>query len=122
MPLPPADADASYTRRRERLWAEQGIVAAGGAGGAVRPFLWGDYLALLERQSGRCGVCGRAFTARVRTPHVDHDHYSGQARSVAHQACNQEIVGAVERLARLRGTTPALAARFLVEYLERGQQ
>jgi hypothetical protein len=47
-----------------------------------------NYEALLEEQSGRCGICGEPF---AQSPHVDHDHRTGRVRGLLCRRCNRAI-------------------------------
>lgn len=63
------------------------------------------------RASGRCELCNFEFVARERTPHLDHNHDTGEIRGLLHADCNS-LLGAVEENTR---TLVALAL-----YLNRG--
>lgn len=40
---------------------------------------------LVKKQNGRCAICSEAFS---KTPHVDHDHQTGQIRGLLCLPCN----------------------------------
>jgi hypothetical protein len=70
-----------------------------------------DYDALLERQSGRCAVCGEKggapltgddARARSRVLHVDHEHGTGRVRGLLCRLCNIALGHAGDDPARLR--------------------
>lgn len=63
------------------------------------------YQAILQEQGGKCGCCGKPFTAA--TPHIDHEH-GGHVRGIVHAYCNTRLIG------RLK--SPELAQR-LANYL-----
>ena len=51
-----------------------------------------QYEAMLVAQDGRCGVCNGPFSEeRASQPVVDHDHGTGQVRSLLHHRCNVGI-------------------------------
>lgn len=54
-----------------------------------------DYDLLLAQQDGRCAVCGMLPNGKPQTNgailHVDHNHATGQVRSLLCQDCNQAI-------------------------------
>ena len=56
-----------------------------------------DYLAMLERQNGKCAICGATETtcSRSRYFDVDHNHQTGQVRGLLCRDCNL-TVGMVE--------------------------
>lgn len=43
---------------------------------------------LLDRQDGVCAICQREF---ARTPHVDHDHKTGEVRGLLCYSCNSAV-------------------------------
>lgn len=47
---------------------------------------------LLERQGGRCAICG--CTPRTRRLAVDHDHETGLVRGLLCSRCNHDLLGA----------------------------
>lgn len=49
-----------------------------------------QHAALLVKQDGRCGICLKRF-ASTRATHVDHDHRTGQARSLLCSGCNTAL-------------------------------
>lgn len=50
----------------------------------------GEWECLLKSQNHRCALCREEF-ACGDTPHVDHDHDTGQVRGLLHGACNKAI-------------------------------
>lgn len=77
-----------------------------------------QYDALVLRQDNLCACCGMAETALSNTGDfikrlaVDHDHKTGQIRSLLCQACNQMIGHAKEDVTRMQKG---------IEYLKRFQ-
>lgn len=53
-----------------------------------------EYRAMVERQGGRCAICGQADVKLV----VDHNHVSGAVRSLLCHLCNAMIGCARERI------------------------
>jgi len=49
-----------------------------------------EYDAMLLIQDNKCKVCGDVFEGNKHT-HVDHDHYTGEVRSLLCRGCNQGI-------------------------------
>lgn len=47
-----------------------------------------DYEAMLERQGGRCGICGKHISEQKKRFHVDHDHNTGEIRGLLCFRCN----------------------------------
>ncbi len=53
-----------------------------------------DYNALLEKQNGKCAICGKESTGiqetgkRERSMHVDHNHETGEVRGLLCAQCN----------------------------------
>ena len=49
-----------------------------------------DYLAMLDRQNGRCAICGthEYTTSNKARLHVDHDHTTGTVRGLLCHNCN----------------------------------
>lgn len=62
------------------------------------------YLALVERQRGRCAICGVVKCASGRSPrlHLDHDHATGAIRGLLCNKCNSAIGYLNDDPARLR--------------------
>lgn len=50
-----------------------------------------DYMRLLHRQGGRCGICRRR--PRTRRFAVDHDHATGEVRGILCDTCNHDLLG-----------------------------
>lgn len=48
------------------------------------------FLSMLEKQNGRCGICGNIFKSDKHT-HVDHCHITGQIRELLCFKCNVGI-------------------------------
>lgn len=48
----------------------------------------GQYLALFDRQSGRCAICRDEL---VDVPHIDHDHATGAVRGLLCFTCNTAL-------------------------------
>jgi len=44
-----------------------------------------DFKEILQSQNNTCAICKKAFTA---TPHIDHDHRSGDVRGLLCRSCN----------------------------------
>lgn len=66
-----------------------------------------DYMRLLHRQGGRCGICRNR--PRTRRFAVDHDHHSGEVRGILCDKCNHEILGgAKDSLETLRNAVAYL--------------
>lgn len=53
----------------------------------------GQWDQMLIEQSGRCGICNRP----MKSPHVDHDHISGEVRELLCGPCNQGLGGFQDR-------------------------
>ncbi|MDK0525025.1 endonuclease VII domain-containing protein [Streptomyces sp. ML-6] len=66
-----------------------------------------EYLARVEKQGGRCAVCGEKSDRRL---HVDHNHRTGAVRDLLCEWCNHAIGKARDDPARLRA---------MADYLER---
>lgn len=47
-----------------------------------------DYEAMLAAQSSLCLICSMDFTKDIKTPHIDHDHVTGQIRGILCHYCN----------------------------------
>ena len=65
-----------------------------------------DYEGLLEEQGGLCAICGEKETGRDKdgTPRrlqIDHDHSSGQVRSLLCSGCNVGLAGFKEDRKRM---------------------
>ena len=62
-----------------------------------------QYAAMLERQSGRCAICGYSDTADPRYfPVVDHCHATGKVRGLLCLNCNHALGKFKDDPARLR--------------------
>lgn len=48
---------------------------------------------IIERQRGCCPICGWLFELIPGTPHVDHDHKTGEIRGVLCAYDNHRVVG-----------------------------
>ena len=48
---------------------------------------------MMNDQDGKCSICGKHFD---KTPHVDHDHITGEVRSLLCATCNQLLGYAYE--------------------------
>jgi len=55
-----------------------------------------EYISILNRQGGTCGICSHDFK---QTPQVDHCHYSGKIRGLLCMSCNI-LLGYYEKLNR----------------------
>lgn len=73
---------------------------------------------LVSKQSNKCAVCGKPFTARDR-PVLDHDHTSGYIRGALHNSCNG-AEGRIKAKARMghKGVSPEDYVIGLGRYLE----
>jgi hypothetical protein len=61
-----------------------------------------DYHRLLERQGGRCAICG-GLPLRSRRLVVEHSHLTGEVRGLAHFLCNRilrVLVWWIDRITR----------------------
>lgn len=75
--------EANKDRRRE-LMREWNLALYG-----LRP---DDYIAMYERQEGRCAICGETGeTFGGRRLHVDHDHETGRVRGLLCGLCNSAL-------------------------------
>lgn len=66
----------------------------------------GDYENMLDEQEGVCAICGAAEAGRnkdgsPRRLHIDHDHSSGQVRSLLCSGCNGGLAGFEEDKLRM---------------------
>lgn len=68
------------------------------------------YDALLERQDGKCAICGSDPNGQGRL-HIDHDHNTGRARGLLCSNCNPGL-GYFKDDPELLGR----AARYLADY------
>jgi len=54
-----------------------------------------QFLGLLQAQDGRCAICRRLFDLvhmhTKASPHVDHDHTTGEIRGLLCMSCNQAL-------------------------------
>jgi hypothetical protein len=71
-----------------------------------------EYEALVEKQQGRCALCGNTGSVHAKrqeapTLHVDHDHVTGRVRGLLCLVCNT----AIERLEK--DTWLETATRYL---------
>ena len=78
----------------------------------TRRYLYGlslaNYEALLEKQGGRCAICGQS-NGSGRRLHVDHNHTTGEVRALICHNCNTGL--------GLAGESPALCRQWAA-YLE----
>jgi hypothetical protein len=49
------------------------------------------YVSLVDSQGGACAICSTSLSATARTPHVDHDHATGDVRGVLCFLCNTAL-------------------------------
>ena len=58
---------------------------------------------MFDEQNGRCAICSFEFheLSKGTTPHVDHNHNTGQVRGLLCSSCNRMIGHAKEESARL---------------------
>jgi hypothetical protein len=49
-----------------------------------------EYEAMLARQGGGCGICGRPPSASISL-HIDHDHRTGRIRGLLCFVCNSSL-------------------------------
>ena len=58
-----------------------------------------DYESLLARQKNRCALCQTTNLQKQRGTRlaVDHDHKTGQIRGLLCRACNQLVIGIIEK-------------------------
>lgn len=64
-----------------------------------------DYLLMLKNQKYRCKICKEKFD---KTPHVDHDHETGQVRGLLCRGCNSLLGFAKESPTILSSATQYL--------------
>lgn len=57
-----------------------------------------DYNAMLERQDGRCAICGRTENGKRHNFDVDHDHETGEVRGLLCNRCNRLLSNARDDL------------------------
>lgn len=75
-----------------------------------------EYVVLMvNKQKGKCAVCGNPFTAR--DDHVvDHCHYTGALRGALHRSCNAaegSVLTMAERVSKGNGT------RYIIRVAEK---
>jgi hypothetical protein len=58
-----------------------------------------QFEAMRISQNNRCGICKEVFT---KTPHVDHNHETGQRRGLLCSDCNQALGQLKEDTQRMR--------------------
>lgn len=69
-----------------------------------------EKLDMIEKQEGKCASCGFELSEDRRLVHLDHDHTTGQVRSVLCHGCNIALGYLKESPERIRG---------LLEYVKR---
>ena len=47
-----------------------------------------EYRFLVVQQDNKCGICGRPF---IDTPHIDHNHETGEVRGLLCSKCNKGL-------------------------------
>jgi len=47
-----------------------------------------EWVALYEKQNGKCALCHISFGLAALRPVVDHNHLTKQVRGLIHQCCN----------------------------------
>jgi len=72
-----------------------------------------QYNEMLIAQDNRCKCCGRHKSEFKRRLHVDHDHTTGQVRSLLCTICNPLVGFAKERVDRLE-----MAITYLKKFLK----
>ena len=95
-------------RRSARLLGSYGITAS-------------DYAVMLKRQGNACALCKKRRPGNSGGRFaVDHDHNTGQVRGLLCRACNQLVIGIIERrdisIAQLRDY---LAGKFAFDKANR---
>ena len=85
--------DPYYWAKRERMWADQGILTPTGA-----PFTRAEFWEMWFAQGGHCAMCGHLFDHlfehAVRKANVDHWHRKGKfgpARALLCWICNRRV-------------------------------
>ena len=76
-----------------------------------------EYEAMLVRQGGGCGICGRSPSSQVSL-HVDHDHRTGRIRGLLCFVCNSSLGELDDRdllRAALRYVEPPVERDLLIE-------
>lgn len=98
---------SSPIRERERTWAAWGI--------DMTQWSYLQYLALLERQNGKCVGCGRGLVATkaeavdgLDVAHVDHNHATGKVRCLLCTRCNSAVGHAKDNATTLRNLADML--------------
>jgi len=74
-----------------------------------------DYQALLQKQKGLCGCCGRPASVFKRRLALDHDHSTGEIRGLLCIFCNRYIVGRHRRpdgATLLQGAVDYLSSKY----------
>jgi hypothetical protein len=72
-----------------------------------------QYYSMLAQQEGRCAICESAFEDLQKTPHIDHDHDTGQVRGLLCGKCNSGIGYLQDDLGLVRA-----AASYLARYAD----
>lgn len=70
-----------------------------------------QFQAMLERQGGKCRLCGKDVTLKQKDAHMDHCHTTGRLRAILCRACNTGVGMLGDSAALLRK-----AAEYLDEY------
>lgn len=70
-----------------------------------------QFQTMLERQDGKCHLCGKDVTLKQKDAHMDHCHTTGKLRAILCRACNTGIGMLGDSAALLRK-----AAEYLDEY------
>ena len=70
-----------------------------------------QYESIVEKQGGKCPVCKKLLseTTKTKSPHVDHNHITGNIRGVLCGKCNRGI-GFIEDNVEI--------AKNIIEYLK----
>lgn len=75
-----------------------------------------DYVRLLEKQGGKCALCGRSGTGRRTTKNynVDHNHLTGKIRGLLCHQCNLGL--------GILGLDSVPRVKKLIKYLHKGRK
>lgn len=111
--LKPADYPTTKEMRGGRRVYKMSIEASRHYGRKHNYGMTGEeYGAMMAAQKGVCAICARPETAMLRgtpkTMHVDHDHETGQLRSLLCGACNGMLGLAKDNPATLRAAADYL--------------
>ena len=89
MPYKDPDAQKAYFKAYKQRHKERD---AESAKGRQLKYLYGislhDYDRLLEKQNGRCKICGTTHPGGKGRFHVDHNHDTGKVRGLLCNSCN----------------------------------